>query len=203
MSARISAVLPAAREGDRRARDRLLACCEPLLRARVRRHLAARRFDSEGDDLLQTIRLAIVQKLPSLRAGDPGSFLSWVEKLVRSRILDWERARGGKAAIPGDVGRVWGAEPAAPTPTPSRIMMGEEERARIAGAIEKVPERYREVLRIIVREDPGPEEVAARMGKGAEAARKFTERALAHLGRALRAAEGSGTRRMRTRLPGG
>jgi RNA polymerase sigma factor (sigma-70 family) len=202
LSARIATALAAARDGDRKARDRLLISCEPLLRARVRRHLSARRFAAEGDDLLQTIRLSIIENLPALRACDPGSFLSWLEKLVRCRILDWERGRGGRSSM-ADGAAEGGADRAAPTPTPSRILMDEETRARIAGAIERVPARYREVLRLIARKDPGPEEVAAFLGKGPDAARKFVERALAHLGQALRAAEGTGTRRLRTRFPGG
>jgi len=203
LSERIAAVLATARDGDRQARDRLLICCEPLLSARVRRRLSARRFAAEGDDLLQTIRLSIIEKLPALHACDPGSFLSWLEKLVRCRILDWERARGGRPPVPGSGAAEGGPDRAAPTPTPSRILMDEEARARIAGAIDRVPARYREVLRLIARKDPGAEEVAAFLGKGPDAARKFIERALLHLGQALRASEGAGTRRLRTRFPGG
>ena len=201
--ARIAASLPAARRGDRRARERLLECCEPLLESRVRRRLPPGKGSTDADDLLQTIRLAIVEKLHFLRSDDPGSFLSWVEKLVRSRIIDWERARGRRPEVAAGLGGEGCPEPAAPTLTPSRILMGEEERARVARAIGSVPERYRSVLRLIVREDPGPGKVAAFLGKEPEAARKFIERALAHLGRILRASTGPGTRRIGTRFTPG
>jgi RNA polymerase sigma factor (sigma-70 family) len=185
LASAIAGVLPLTRSGDPTARGRLIEICDPILLSRVRRHLSPERFRTEGEDVLQGLRLALLKALPSVRSDDAGSFLSWLEKLVRCRLRDWDRARASARRPEMSLQDTDCPEVAAPISTPSRIVMSEEEAERVLLAIEKVPELYREVLRVIVREDPGPEAIAASLGKSPEAARKFVARALRHLKRTL------------------
>jgi RNA polymerase sigma-70 factor (ECF subfamily) len=179
-------LLESAVAGGAEAQVRLIARFEPLVRSLVWRHLGPARFRSEGEDALQVLRLALIRSLPRLKARDRAAFVAWLRKLVRSRVLDLDRrsrARGGGAVL--DLDGTGAPEPAAGTPTPSRIVMDREELARMRAAIERVPERYRPVLRLIVEEEPTPVEVSAFLGKGGEASRKFVARALVHLRREL------------------
>jgi RNA polymerase sigma-70 factor (ECF subfamily) len=185
----LSLLLAGACRGEAGARDLLLQYCEPLILSRVKGRLTLQQFRAEGEDILQSIRCSIVRSLPSLRSDKVPSFLSWLEKLVGCRLSDWERAgRGankpnGKVPVSLDAEGV--PEPAAPGTTPSRQLISEEERARLRKAVEKVPERYRPSLLLICERDPGLPEVARFLGKSPEAARKFLDRALLHLKKAI------------------
>jgi len=178
-------ILDRATSGDRDAQEELLAWCEPQLRARVVRMLSPARFRSEGDDLLQTIRMEILKALLSLRTRSAGAFQGWVGKLVRCRVLDWQRAKHKARRIPTraqvSLQKTDAPEPPAAGPSPSRILMSREQRAQLVRAIERVPERYRAVLRLIQAQEPTLRDLAAFLGKEPDAARKFIGRALAHL----------------------
>jgi RNA polymerase sigma factor (sigma-70 family) len=182
--------LSAAAGGDPAAAGRLIARFEPVLRREVRRFLGPARFREEGEDLLQTVRLQIVRKLPSIRARDRGAWAVWLRTVARNACLDWKKSQGRARRRPESPQRIVRLPTAAPdlpaaSPTPSRILLKHEESERLYRAIEKVPERYRRLLRLLAERDPEPEEVARFLGKEAEAARKFTARALLHLRQAL------------------
>ena len=70
-------LLQEAIRGQRTAAGRLVERLERYLRTCVRNYLGEKRFPSEGEDLLQTIRLAIVRGLPQVRASDRTSFKAW------------------------------------------------------------------------------------------------------------------------------
>jgi RNA polymerase sigma factor (sigma-70 family) len=179
---------------DPAAAGKLIERCDPFLRAEVRRRMGPALFRSEGEDVLQMIRLAVFQALPGLRGRDRRSILAWMRKVVRSRLLDWERSRRAAGRSPSRpierlqaTGR---SDVAASTPTPSRLALDREGLERLGRAIGEIPARYQELIWFIYREQPSPDEVARFVGKGHEAARKFTARALFHLRRALRDREG-------------
>jgi DNA-directed RNA polymerase specialized sigma24 family protein len=70
-------------------------------------------------------------------------------------------------------------------PTPSGIACAREETERFRKAVERTPERYRELLWFLYEEDPSMTEVAEFLGKGTEASRKFVSRALNSLKRVV------------------
>lgn len=185
----LAEIIDRARSGDREAQERLLAWSEPQLHAFVVRTLSPERFRSEGEDVLQTIRMELIKAMHSLRTLTPGAFRGWLGKLVRCRVIDWQRAKRKARRIPTraqvSLQRTDVPEPRADSASPSRILMGREQRAQLARAIERVPERYRAVLRLIHAREPTLEELAAFLGKQTDAARKFVGRALAHLKIAL------------------
>jgi RNA polymerase sigma factor (sigma-70 family) len=184
--------------GDREAQHRLLERFEPRILLGIRRHLSPERFREEGEDLLQTIRLALLKSLPTIRCRYMEGFASWLEKLVRCRLLDWEKARRSRRRSPTrppvSLEATDAPEPAAGTLTPSRIVMRKESRLCLERAIADAPERYRETLRFLYEKDPTLPEVAAFLGKKPDAARKFMARALNHLRRSLGGREGTGIR---------
>ncbi len=183
-------LVEAAAGGDVDAQGRLLSRFEPVLRKAVQSSLGRDRFLADGEDLLQEIRMAVLRALPGFRGRDRASFIAWVRQVSTTKTIDWERRRrsGRRAPRPG-IGSLSGTnapEPAARGDAPSRMILLREEKERIGRAIEAVPEQYREVLRLIVTESPEPGELAARLGRGPEATRKFVSRALAALRKALR-----------------
>jgi RNA polymerase sigma factor (sigma-70 family) len=182
-------LIEAASRGQRAAMEALLERYEPLLRAAVRGHLGPGRFQNEGEDLLQMLRLTIIEALPSLRTHEPCSFEAWLKKVVRNRLLDWEKHQRARRRHPSKpilrLRTTNAAEVAGLGTTPSRIVSRREDHQRLRRAIELVPERYRGLLRLMYEKDPSPAEVAEFLEKPPEAARKFTARALDHLQRVL------------------
>jgi len=182
--------LSAATGGDSAAAGRLIRRFEPLLRREVRRFLGPERFREEGEDLLQTVRLQILRRLPSVRARDRGGWAVWLRTVARNACLDWRKSQRRARRRPESPQRIVRLPTALPdlpagSPTPSRILLKREESERLYRAIEKVPERYRRLLRLLAERDPEPQEVARFLGKECEAARKFTARALLRLRQAL------------------
>ena len=108
---------------------------------------------------------------------------------VRRQVLDWAKARNAARRLPSrrriHLDRTDSPQLAAPTPTPSRILLHREQVELLRRAIQVVPPRYREVLRFIHEESPTLEELMEFTGKSREAVRKFVERALGHLESAL------------------
>jgi len=179
-----------AAEGRRTAIGYFVQEFDLLLLKTVRRHLGASRFRNEGDDLLQALKLAIITALPKLRGRDRPAVVAWLNKLIRSRILDWERsqraAKRRPESTPLRLQRTGGLDVASRAPTPHTTSVRAEEIERVRKAIDLTPERYRPVLRFILEKAPQTKEIAAFVRKEQEAARKFSERAVAHLQRALR-----------------
>ncbi len=182
--------LEAATNGDANAQGQLLSRFDPVLRDAVQSYLRRDRFLAEGDDLLQEVRMAILRALPGFRGRDRASFVAWVRQVSTTKAIDWERRRRSRRRAPrgriGSLSATDAPEPVARGEAPSRILLRREEHERILRAIEGVPERYRAVLRLIVTESPEPGELAARLGRGPDAARKLVSRALAALRKALR-----------------
>ena len=171
--------------GDRDAQTRLLAWSEPHMRAMVARMLSPARFTSDGEDVLQTVRLELIKALAALRARSADAFHAWLERLVRCRVLGWQEVRHKARRIPTraqvSLQKTDTPEPRAAAASPSQIVMGREQRAQLARAIERVPARYRAVLQLIQAQEPTLKDLAAFLGKELDAARKFIGRALAHL----------------------
>jgi len=183
-------LVEAATGGDLAAQGRLLTRFEPVLRATLLQNLGRERFLAEGEDLLQVVRLALVRALPGFRGRDRASLVAWMRRVTATKAIDWERRRRSNRREPHRGIRSLSAtnapEVAASGEAPSRVLMRREELERALRAIETVPERYREVLRIVVTESPELHELAARLGRGVEATRKLVERALDALRKALR-----------------
>jgi RNA polymerase sigma-70 factor, ECF subfamily len=82
---------------------------------------------------------------------------------------------GGDSASAPDPGL------AAPTPTPSREVMADEQAAALRRALQRLPEDYRTAILLRYEEDLTFEEIGRRMQRTAEAARKLWWRAVERL----------------------
>jgi RNA polymerase sigma factor (sigma-70 family) len=175
--------------GGLAAQGHLLERFQPLLEGEVRRFLGPKRFQDEGEDLLQTVQLRIVRKIHLLRSRDRARLIVWLRAVTRTVCLDWERSQKRASRTPGAPRRLvrlpTGCQVVTESPTPSRVLMGREEVERLSGAIDAVSERYRPLLRFLAEKDPELEEVARFLVKDPEAARKFMARALKQLKQAL------------------
>jgi RNA polymerase sigma-70 factor (ECF subfamily) len=78
-----------------------------------------------------------------------------------------------------------GVLPIDPGPSPSQEAVRAEERAAVQQALDRLPEHYAQVLRWHSQEQLPFAEIALRLGKSEEAARKLFTRALEALKRQL------------------
>jgi RNA polymerase sigma factor (sigma-70 family) len=183
-------LVDAATGGDPGAQGRLLFRFEPVLRSSLQRQLGRERFQAEGEDLLQEVRLAVVQGLRTFRGRDRASLVAWLRRVSLRKAIDWDRRRSsgsrGGGRRPRSLSATHAPEVAAASETPSQTFLRREELERALRALETLPEPYREVLRIVLTESPEPGELAARLGRGPEATRKLVSRAIEALRKALR-----------------
>jgi RNA polymerase sigma factor (sigma-70 family) len=88
----------AARAGDHRALDALIAGCLPLVYNIVGRAL---RGHADVDDVVQETMLRVVDKLPSLR--DPSTFRSWLVTIAMHQVRDRHRRQVAHDTDPDDI----------------------------------------------------------------------------------------------------
>jgi RNA polymerase sigma factor (sigma-70 family) len=177
-------LLAAAARGDRLAADRLLRHYDPYLRAFVLKHFDRLRFQREGEDILQAIRLEVFQSLPRIRCRERGKFHAFLKRVILRKLMKWKKRR----PHPRNFRTGEDLSLSANGLSPSQEVMQKEQRERILAAVEDVPARYREVLRFVIGlqpSRPSPVQLGAFLQKPPEAARKFTARALRHLRQAL------------------
>lgn len=178
----LDASVVAAVEGDPRAIDRVLASIRPLVvrycRARVGRQ---ERSFASADDVAQEVCLAVLTALPSYRdQGRP--FLAFVYGIAAHKVADHYRRAGRDRS-----------DPAADVPdgidtsaSPEQQVMASDQRARLAGLLDTLPPRQREILRLRLIVGLSAQETANIVGLTPTAVRVTQHRALAKLRAALR-----------------
>ncbi|WP_259275819.1 sigma-70 family RNA polymerase sigma factor [Micromonospora chalcea] len=97
----MSAVVDAARRGDRPAMDELVSHCLPLVYNIVGRALNR---SSDVDDVVQNAMVNVVRGLPGLR--DPRSFRSWLVAVTMNEIRTHTQRRPTTPAPPEDIDNV-------------------------------------------------------------------------------------------------
>jgi RNA polymerase sigma-70 factor (ECF subfamily) len=165
----------AALVGDEIARSQLLARVRPRLVLWAATRMSGElRAAYEPDDVAQEVLLAVHRDFERLapRAGD--EFLPWMFGVAEHRIrdlVDHLRAakRRGTPPIP------------APQPSPPSLVAQQEEASRLVRAIAKLPDDYREVVRLRRFEDRPAAEVARMMCRSEGAVRVLYFRAVAAL----------------------
>lgn len=176
-----------ARDGDDQAFQQLYERHVERLKARVRARLhgpLGRKVDAS--DILQDAYLVALRRLASFEDRGDGSFGAWLGQIVENRLRETVRhyAGTGKRSIDREItrdARPKSGEHAGRATTPSERVMGEEMRARIDAALERMPPDYREVLRMVQQQQYPLDEVARRMNRSVGAVQKLYERALARL----------------------
>ena len=171
---RWEAWMAAAQAGDRRAYERLLRDCLPLLRAIARRRIADAH---EAEDAVQDTLLTIHRMLATYDPARP--VRPWIVAIAERRCVDRLRRRGRGA------GRESPIDDHAETLAAPQRETGE---TRIAGrqlreAVAELPESQRTALRLAKLEDLPLADAAVRSGMSVGALKVATHRALKALRR--------------------
>ena len=171
-----------ARAGDRKAIDRLCEIYRKPLKGYVESRMGsqARRW-TEPEDIVQTSLMEVVRTLHTLPENDLGrAFEIRLRRVARRRIQDELRARGGdrgSSVAPG-------LDRASPERTVGSVTAADTHRW-LEGLVERLPSKYREVVRLCAFEGCSYEEAARRLGVNTDAVRKRYERAREALTRKL------------------
>ena len=175
----------AARGGAPDAVDALYRRCAgkllPWIRLRMGRTLRA---EMESRDILQSVMVKAVQKLPTLQQGE--ALMAWLAKIADREILDrvdyvQRDRRDAARKVPLDA--------AADVPAPLRRALSQvilnEQAERLERALEALPSDQREVIVLRKLEELSFAEIGQRIAKSEDAARMAFSRAMAALARRL------------------
>lgn len=148
----MTTLVRAAAEGDQRAWDALVARYQGLVWAVVRAHGLG---GADAADVFQTTWLRLVEHLARLR--DPASVGSWLATTARREC--WRLRRRGTRERPTDV---FADTMSSNDPPPENDLVRDEEHAALWRAFERISDRCRTLLRVLMA-DPPPsyEEVSA------------------------------------------
>ncbi len=174
-----SALMRAANSGDGNAYQQLLRELTPALRAAARRGLSAGGYAAmDAEDVVQETLLAIHLKRQTWDDGSP--FSPWLWAIVRHKTIDVLRRRGRKIYVPiEDFAEILGNEDPEPT------MIVEDIDRHLNG----LPDRQRDVVRIIAVDGASIGEAAEKLAMSAGAVRVALHRGLAALAAKFRMSE--------------
>jgi len=186
--------IAAARQGDRFALGKLLAACDPHLRARAEARMDAVVRSKRGpDDILQDTYVEVLRRIDRFKGRDLPAFLSWVTVILDHKIVDSRRAARCQARDVDREIRVGGTnsdsywnlfdQVCSESQTPSRVVAREEVIRALVICLSTLSGPQRRVVQMRFLEGLPLAEVARRLGKSEAAVAALTQRAL----RALRA----------------
>ena len=179
-------LVSAAAGGDRDAFARLVDETRGLVASIA---LAILRDVDMSRDVAQDVLLVAWRDLRKLR--DPASFLSWLRQITRNRAHHVLRSRVRARRVvsePAGADRVDLDErlaAACAAPLASEILVAEEQRTRLAEAIEALPDEAREVVTLYYREGQSARQVADLLGLREDAVKQRLSRARQRLRAAL------------------
>jgi len=204
---RFEELLASARRGDRESFGRLMELHGAFLPGFVERAMDGRlRAVLDAEDVLQDVRVAAFRAISAAEFPGPGAFRRWLETITKHRLVDLARRHLGRRRREGQalsldetVGRSEsGASlrrrdlvPGADT-SPSGIASRREAAEALEVVLSRIPPHYRDVIRFVVVERIPLREIATRLGRSPDAARKVLDRALLACGAAMREARGTG-----------
>jgi len=193
--------------GDRLAREQLLAGHRDRLRqmiaVRMDRRLAAR---VDPSDVVQDVLAVATRDLSDYLRNRPMPFYPWLRKLAWERLIELQRqhlvARKRSVAreefgipeLPDESAAVLAERLLSQNSSPSDVLIREEMRQRVRGALERLAPRDREVLILRYLEQLSPAEVGAVLGVKEGAVKTRQTRALVRLGELLHDISDEGTR---------
>ncbi len=167
----IAAELPAARNGDRAAFERIVAACQNTVTAVA---LAITRDVPASEDIAQDAFLSAWQHLK--RLNNPSSFLPWLRQITRNLARDHLRAHRHRP-LDGETAELAIELAADPAPSPMQQLVEDERERAAADLISALPEDSRETLLLFYREGQSSQQVAMLLGLSDAAVRKRLSRA--------------------------
>ena len=186
-------LLAAARAGSREALQAYRAYLLLIAQQELDPELRAK---GGASDLVQETFLDAQRLLGMFEGTTDGPWAAWLRELLLNNLADFVRRyrATGKRRISREVGQPasdsaadLGHEAAAETPSPSVTAMAAEQTAALEGALDRLPDDYREVLLLRYQGDLSFEEIGRRLKRSANAARKLWLRALRKLEQELEA----------------
>jgi RNA polymerase sigma-70 factor (ECF subfamily) len=183
-------LLDRSRAADAEAFNELLARLRPYVRLLVHRRLGTRlRPKVDDSDLVQEILLRVHGGFGRFAGQEVPQLLAWVGQIAGHVVADCERRHGADRR---DVAReVHGSDLMgrflAADSTPAERLARAEEAARLAAALERLPEAQRYVLQARFFDQLPFDEISRRTGKTAGALRVVCVRAVERLRRELEA----------------
>jgi RNA polymerase sigma-70 factor (ECF subfamily) len=177
----------AARAGSTEALGELLEACRFYLLGIADRELnPGLRAKGGASDLVQETFLEAQRDFANFSGRTEAELLAWLKSLLRHNAANFYRHYRGTAkrqasrelAQTGD-GSATGAinNVADSSPTPSMVLMADEQTHTVRKAIEQLPDDYKQILNLRL-EGKSFDEIGAIMGRTANAARKLWGRAL-------------------------
>lgn len=177
-----SALVAAARAGDRNAVDELLTRYLPRLRHWAHGRVPGwARTIADTSDFVQDVALNALQRIGSFEPRTPGALSAYLRQAVRNRLCDEHRRvarRGTRIDVPdGLVDR---------RPSPVQEAMATEIDARYRAALLRLAPRDRELIVAHVELGYSHEQLGCMIGRSRNAARMALRRAIERLSEELR-----------------
>jgi RNA polymerase sigma-70 factor (ECF subfamily) len=183
--------LAAARAGEGDALGQALEACRNYLLLVAEREMDPRLKAKGGaSDVVQQTFLEAQRDFGRFDGTTESELLAWLRRMLLNNVANFRRHWAGtekrradreQPLAPPDASRLGGSWIADGGPTPSRELMADERDAAVRAAVERLPEDYRQVLRLRYEEDRPFEEIAAIMSRSANAVRKLWARAVERL----------------------
>ncbi len=181
-------LMQAARQGKRKAYERLLAEIAEAVRGIVRRRLARLGLStSEAEDVVQEVLLGIHTKRDTWDESRP--FLPWVHAVARHKITDAARRLRRQARLHVEIPiEDWPGQLPSPMPETDRNLLDVER------LLAKLPARQLSIVQALTFEGTSVRGVAERFSMSEGAVRVTFHRALARLARSFAEDERPGSR---------
>jgi RNA polymerase sigma-70 factor (ECF subfamily) len=182
---RVDELLAQARAGSPDALGQALELCRPYLLRIANAALDARlRAKGGGSDLVQETFLESQKLFAEFHGQSVAELRAWLRAILRHRVGKFLRRYHGTDMR--QVGRELANDSDAPEPagdaeTPSKYLMHAEQAERLAQALERLPEHYRQVIVWRQWDDLPFEEIARRLNRNVDAARMVWWRAVRQL----------------------
>jgi RNA polymerase sigma-70 factor (ECF subfamily) len=183
--------LAAARAGCPEALGRVLEACRGYLLLIARQGLPADLQAKAGaSDLVQETLAEACRAFARFDGSTEEQLLAWLRRLLGNNLVDFTRRyrarakRRAAAEVPLEGGSSSGEGAggvAADGSSPSQQAMAHEQEQALWRAMERLPEDYRQVIRLHHEQDLSFEEVGRLMGRSPNAAQKLWRRALGRL----------------------
>jgi RNA polymerase sigma-70 factor (ECF subfamily) len=184
-------LLESARNGSREALGALLEECRPYLLWLAQREVPDDLHSKAGaSDMVQESFLEAQRDFAGFRGVSREELRGWLRQILAHNVANFSRHYQGTARrdvareVPleqAPPGRDAARQLAAADPSPSGAAIQDEETRRMAGAMRRLPEHYRQVLVWRHQDGLSHAEIGRRLGRSDEAVRKLWVRAVAAL----------------------
>lgn len=173
-----------AKGGSNEAKNALIESVRTYLQFIANQEIDARLQQKvAASDVVQDVCLVASERLETFRGSTEGEFKAWLKTVLKNSLADSHRkyVQSQKRAAGREV--VMGDELGIPASniSPGTSMIAREESARLLDAMQRLPDDYRQVLRLRNWDLLPFDDIGRRMDRSADAAQKLWTRAVRRL----------------------